>query len=167
MTLTRFLLRLLVVVGLLLSLAAAPATAASGTLLQAYAGSWSGQGVLNGGAAPERFTCHLSVTKGSRGKIHFSGSCGLKAGTLSVRGTIAYIEAKRHYEATLSSIAGFSGVAVGSKRGDGLVFSIRDRRAQNKNKLSAEIELRSKTITISFRSVIDGKAWNGKAALRR
>ena len=43
-------------------------------------------------------------------------------------GTIAYVDANKRYEAVMNSgIGGFRGVAIGVKKGDGIVFDIKQR----------------------------------------
>lgn len=96
-------------------------------LLEVYAGSWNGSGVLKG-AQDEKITCKMSLTKGNGGKLNYTGRCSVAGAQISVTGTIAYVDAKKRYEAVMNTgIGNFRGVAIGQKRGDGLVFDIRQR----------------------------------------
>jgi hypothetical protein len=115
--------------GVLLAAAALPAFAgpAEMALLEAYAGTWNGKGVLTG-AQQEPVTCKMSLSKGNGTKLNYTGRCALAGAQLSVTGTIAYVEASKRYEAVMNSgVGGFRGVAIGQKRGDNIVFDLRQR----------------------------------------
>ena len=97
--------------------------------------------------------CRLALTPGNQDKVNYSGRCSLAGTQLSVAGTMAYIEASRRYEAVMSSNATFSGVAVGQKRGKGLVFNLRERDEDEEGKelaISAQINLAQDTIGVLF-----------------
>src|SRR5690606_32501067 len=96
------------------------------TLLQSYIGDWRGRGQLIG-AETETVVCRLSIKPGNSGKVNYSGRCAMAGTNLSVNGTLAYIDAARRFEAAMTKNATFSGVAVGQKRGDGIVFNLRER----------------------------------------
>tara|TARA_R110002020_G_scaffold51948_2_gene146524 strand:- start:17 stop:538 length:522 start_codon:yes stop_codon:yes gene_type:complete len=121
-------------------------------LLQSYIGEWRGRGTLTG-ANVETVVCRLALTPGNQDKVNYSGRCSLAGTQLSVAGTMAYIEASRRYEAVMSSNATFSGVAVGQKRGKGLVFNLRERDEDEEGKelaISAQINLAQDTIGVLF-----------------
>ena len=137
--------------------AAAPAMAAPEdvALLQSYVGDWRGRGVLIG-ANTETVVCRLSLTQGNQDKVNYSGRCSLAGTQLSVAGTMAYVEANKRYEAAMSSNATFTGIAVGQKRGDGLVFNLRERDEDEEGKdltISAQISLRDEAIDVVFEVV--------------
>lgn len=138
-----------------LSIAAlAPAVAgpAELALLQSYIGEWRGRGVLIG-ANTETVVCRLALTQGNQDKVNYNGRCSLAGTQLSVAGTMAYIEASRRYEAVMSSNATFSGVAVGQKRGKGLIFNLRERDEDEEGKelaISAQITLAQDAIGVIF-----------------
>ena len=136
---------------------AAPAMAAPEdvALLQSYVGDWRGRGVLIG-ANTETVVCRLSLTQGNQDKVNYSGRCSLAGTQLSVAGTMAYVEANKRYEAAMSSNATFTGIAVGQKRGDGLVFNLRERDEDEEGKdltISAQISLRDEAIDVVFEVV--------------
>lgn len=142
---------------LLAAAAAAPAMAAPEdvALLQSYVGDWRGRGVLIG-ANTETVVCRLSLTQGNQDKVNYSGRCSLAGTQLSVAGTMAYVEANKRYEAAMSSNATFTGIAVGQKRGDGLVFNLRERDEDEEGKdltISAQISLRDEAIDVVFEVV--------------
>ncbi len=115
--------------GVLLAATALPAFAgpAEMALLEAYAGTWNGKGTLTG-AQQEAVTCKMSLSKGNGTKLNYTGRCSLAGAQLSVTGTIAYVEASKRYEAVMNSgVGGFRGVAIGQKRGDNIVFDLRQR----------------------------------------
>jgi len=143
--------------GLLAAAGAAPAFAAPAdvALLQSYIGDWRGRGVLIG-ANTETVVCRMSLTQGNQDKVNYSGRCTLAGTQLSVAGTMAYIEASKRYEAAMTSNATFTGVAVGQKRGGGLVFNLRERDQDEDGKelsISAQITLRDEAISVVFEVV--------------
>lgn len=148
--------RTAVLAGLLFSAAAAATPAYAGpaevALLKSYIGNWKGRGVLTG-ADSETVVCRLSVTQGNQDKVNYSGRCALAGTNLSVSGTMAYIEASKRYEAAMTSNATFTGIAVGQKRGSGLVFNLRERDQDEDGKnlnISAQIHLTGEAIKVVF-----------------
>lgn len=128
---------------------AAPADVA---LLKSYIGEWRGRGTLVG-ANSETVVCRLSLSEGNQDKVNYNGRCTLAGSQLSVAGTMAYVEASKRYEAAMSSNATFSGLAVGQKRGDNLVFNLRERDKDEEGKdlnISAQINLSPNAITVVF-----------------
>lgn len=151
--------RAAVLAGLLFSAGAAsgPALAAPAdvALLKSYVGEWRGRGVLIG-ASQESVVCRLSLSHGNQDKVNYNGRCTLAGTTLSVAGTMAYIDANRRYEAVMSSNATFNGVAVGQKRGQNLIFNLREREKDEDGKdlnISAQIQLSSDAIQVVFEVV--------------
>lgn len=143
-------LRLHAVIAILLfalsGLVALPAQSGPAELdrLTSYIGKWNGAGVLTGGKAPEAFRCRMTIAKGSQAKINYSGRCTLVNMNLSVSGTIAFNDASRHYEAIMTSNAGFTGLAVGRVQGENIVFALTEKeadRAGNNVRLGAGITL--------------------------
>jgi hypothetical protein len=134
------------------ALAPAFAGPAELALLQSYIGEWRGRGTLTG-ANVETVVCRLALTPGNQDKVNYNGRCSLAGTQLSVAGTMAYIEASRRYEAVMSSNATFNGVAVGQKRGQGLVFNLRERDEDEEGKelaISAQISLAQDAIGVLF-----------------
>jgi hypothetical protein len=135
--------------------AAAPALAgpAEMDLLSSYVGDWKGQGVMLGGQQPEAFRCRLQVQKGNQAKINYAGRCTLVNFSLSVSGTIAFNDKTRHYEAAMSSNAGFSGVAAGRIDGDRISFDLAEKQIDkggNDVRIGSKVNLVADTITIDF-----------------
>lgn len=148
--------RALCVAGLLAGagLPAAPVLAAPAdiALLQSYIGNWRGRGTLEG-ANTETVVCRLALTQGNQDKVNYNGRCTLAGTQLSVAGTIAYIDASRRYEAAMSSNATFNGIAIGQKRGSGLVFNLRERDEDEDGKdinITAQIVLTDAAISVVF-----------------
>lgn len=124
-------------------------------LLQSYIGDWRGRGTLTG-ANSETVVCRLSLTQGNQDKVNYNGRCTLAGTQLSVAGTMAYVEASQRFEAAMSSNATFSGIAVGQKRGGGLVFNLRERDEDEEGKemnISAQISLTNEAIGVVFEVV--------------
>ncbi len=153
--------------------AATPAVAgpAEVAYLQSYIGNWRGQGQLTGGDQNENFTCRVTVTQGNQGKINYAGRCAVAGLNLSVAGTIAYIDANNRYEAAMSSNATFSGVAIGRKQGDGVVFDLRerDRTEQGDMTITAQVSLGNGTIGLGFNYLMhdSGSTMNANVSFSR
>jgi hypothetical protein len=121
-------------------------------LVKSYIGEWRGRGILVG-ANTETIVCRMTVTQGNQDKVNYNGRCSLAGTQLSVAGTMAYIEANKRYEAVMSSNATFSGVAVGQKRGNNLIFNLRERDEDEKGKelaITSQITLAKDTINVVF-----------------
>jgi hypothetical protein len=151
--------RAIALAGLVFSsgLATAPAFAAPEdvALLQSYIGDWRGRGTLTG-ENKESVVCRLSLSAGNNDKVNYSGRCTLAGKVLSINGTLAYIDASRRFEAAMTSNATFTGIAVGQKRGKGLVFNLREREQDDEGKefnISADITLNPQAITVGFNVV--------------
>ena len=136
---------------------AAPAVAAPAdvALLKSDIGEWRGRGTLTG-AETETVVCRLSLKEGNSDKVNYSGRCTLAGTNLSINGTLAYVDASHRYEAAMTSNATFSGIAVGQKRGGGLVFNLRERDQDEEGKemnISADITLTAEAIKVGFEVV--------------
>ena len=149
--------RILALAGLLLvaPMFAAPALAARADveLLQSYVGDWRGKGEMVG-AETETVVCRLSLSKGNQDKVNYSGRCSMAGTVLSVNGTLAYNDAANRFEAAMSSNATFSGLAVGKRQGNALVFNLKERNKDedgNDLTLSAAISLRQEKIDVDFK----------------
>ena len=122
-------------------------------LLSSYIGNWSGEGALIGGDRNEPFKCRLSIAKGNQGRINYTGRCSLVNATLSISGTIAYVDASARYEAAMSSNAGFTGLAIGQKNGESITFDLRESgkdRAGSDVRIGSKILLIGGNITVEF-----------------
>ena len=122
-------------------------------LLTSYVGDWKGSGALVGGEKPESFRCRLGVSKGNQAKINYAGRCTLVDMTLSVSGTIAYDDKSKRFQAAMSSNAGFTGMAIGQKRGDSISFDLAEKqvdRGGNNVRIGSKIILIGDSITVDF-----------------
>lgn len=153
--------RLVAFAGLVFATALAPAPALAGpaelALLESYVGAWKGRGQLIG-AETETVVCRLSITNGNAGKVNYSGRCAMAGTNLSVNGTMAYIDAARRFEAAMTSNVTFTGVAVGQRRGDGIVFNLRERQTDNEGRpmtITASITLNKGKILVDFNVVFN------------
>lgn len=149
--------RAIALAGLLLSAAALPAFAAPAdvALIQSYIGEWRGRGVVIG-ATQESVVCRLSLSQGNQDKVNYNGRCTLAGTTLSIAGTMAYVDANKRFEAVMSSNATFNGVAVGQKRGQSLIFNLREREKDEAGKdlnITSQIVLNRDAIQVSFEVV--------------
>jgi len=157
---TRPLLRALTLAGLLIAApAAAPAVMAAPAdvaLLKSYIGEWRGRGTVTGDQS-ETVVCRLQLREGNSDKVNYSGRCAIAGTNLSVNGTLAYIDELGRYEAAMTSNASFSGIAVGQKRGNSLVFNLREReRSEGEDvTITAQIALNGGSISVEFQVVYE------------
>lgn len=135
------------------AVAAAPADVA---LLKSYIGDWRGRGTLTG-EHTETVVCRLSLQDNNNDKVGYSGRCTLAGTVLSVNGTLAYIDDMRRFEAVMTTNASFTGIAVGQKRGDGVVFNLREREQSEGEDvtITARIALASGGINVEFQVVYE------------
>lgn len=122
--------------------------------LQSYVGGWKGTGTLQSAdGETEDFVCRVTVTRGRADKINYAGRCSVAGLNLSVAGTIAYVEAAQRYEAAMSSNASFTGVAIGRKVGDRVVFDLRERETSDEGKdltITSQVSLGDEDIGLRF-----------------
>ena len=133
----------------------APAVAGEAELglLTSYIGDWKGSGALVGGEKPESFRCRLTVSKGNQAKINYAGRCSLVDMNLSVSGTIAFDDQSQRYQAAMSSNAGFTGIAVGQRKGESISFDLAEKqvdRGGNNVRIGSKIILVGDSITVEF-----------------
>ena len=122
-------------------------------LLTSYIGNWRGESELVGSDHPDPFRCRLTVTKGNQAKINYAGRCSLITTTVSVSGTIAYIDEKGRYEGVMSSNAGFTGLAIGLQQGDTISFDLKEQqkdRGGSDVRIGARLVLIPESITVYF-----------------
>ena len=122
-------------------------------LLTSYIGDWKGSGALVGGEKPESFRCRLTVSKGNQAKINYAGRCSLVDMNLSVSGTIAFDDQSQRYQAAMSSNAGFTGIAVGQRKGESISFDLAETqvdRGGNNVRIGSKIILVGDSITVEF-----------------
>lgn len=119
---------------------AAPALAAPQdiALLQSYMGSYKGVGQVTGEDV-EQISCRMSISKGNDDKINYQGRCLLAGANLSIAGTIAFNDAKNQYEAAMTSNTAFSGMAVGKRQGQSVVFNLSQRAIEQGSDLSIAV----------------------------
>ncbi|HHY49724.1 MAG TPA: hypothetical protein GYA10_08265 [Alphaproteobacteria bacterium] len=124
-------------------------------MLQSYVGSWKGRGQLIG-AESESVVCRMTISPGNDDKVNYSGRCALAGQTVAVNGTLAYIDAKRRFEAAMTTNAGFTGLAIGQKSGGGVVFNLREKEQDDQGndlQITAGITLTEARITVDFNVV--------------
>ncbi|KKB07522.1 heme-binding beta-barrel domain-containing protein [Devosia chinhatensis] len=119
-------------------------------LLESYIGDWRGDSALVGPDRNEPFRCRLGVAKGNQGRINYTGRCTLVNATLSISGTIAYIEAQQRFEAAMSSNAGYTGLAVGQTSGDRISFDLRE---QQKDRAGSDVRIGAKILLVGNDSI--------------
>lgn len=153
--------------GILAVSAPAQAGPAEVKLLESYIGTWQGRGVLTG-AEKETVVCRMTITDGNADKVNYSGRCAMAGTTVSVNGTLAYIDARKRFEAAMTTNAGFSGVAIGKKSGQGIVFDLKEKAAdENGNDLSvtASITLVPERMDVDFGVVFVSSGDSIKASI--
>ena len=127
-------------------------------LLKTYIGTWKGSGTVSGSQA-QPVTCRMALTKGNGEKLNYNGRCSLAGAQVAVYGTIAWIEAKHHFEAAMTSgIGGFNGVAVGQRSGSNIVFDLQQRADDNQGNditVSAKVLLSGSTMGVDFHATFN------------
>lgn len=165
--------RIVALVGLLIAtpMAVAPAYAAPAdvALLKSYLGSWKGRGTLVG-AESESVVCRLSLSEGNSDKVNYNGRCTLAGTSLSVNGTLAFNDAARRYEAAMTSNVTFSGLAVGKKQGETIVFNLKERNKDEEGNdltVTAAIILKGsgKSINVDFQVLFNASGDMLKASV--
>jgi hypothetical protein len=136
------------------AMGAGPAYAAAEdvALLKEYLGNWKGRGTLTG-AETETVVCRLSMVDGNDDKVNYAGRCSLAGTTLSINGTIAFIDASNRFEAAMTSNATFTGTAIGRKRGKSIVFDLKEKQKDeegNEMTVSARLVLSDAKINVNF-----------------
>jgi len=131
-----------------------PAIAATDetALLQSYIGGWKGRGTTQSGGNTETVVCKLDITSAAQAKVNYNGRCSLAGANLSIAGTMAYIDARKRFEAVMSSNTPFSGVAIGTRRGQAIDFKLKNRDPESgaDYTVDAGIALKSGNIEIEF-----------------
>lgn len=126
-------------------------------LLRSYLGSWKGKGQLIGAEA-ETVVCRLTLTEGNNDKVNYAGRCSMAGTNLAVNGTLAYNDQAKRYEAAMTSNATFSGVAIGKKSGNGVVFNLREQEKDEEGNdltISSQIALNGGKIRVEFNVVFN------------
>jgi len=145
------------------------AGAADVALLKSYVGSWKGRGQLIG-AESESVVCRLTLSEGNADKVNYSGRCSLAGTSLAVNGTLAYNDGAKRYEAAMTSNVTFSGLAIGKKSGDNIVFNLKERNKDEEGNdltVTADIVLKGKgsSIGVSFQVVFNATGDTLKASV--
>jgi hypothetical protein len=143
--------------------AAAPAYAAKADveLLQTYVGAWTGSSELKGkfrGKDAGQVSCSLSLSQGNGEKVNYAGKCALAGTTMSVKGTIVFNDAGKRYEAAMTSNVSFSGLAIGKRQGNGILFSFKEKNNDEEGmgmNVNASITLNPDKIAVNFDVAFD------------
>lgn len=107
-------------------LGAAPVAAAPEdvALLHEYLGNWKGTGAVIGPDGTEAAACRLDLIDGNGDKVNFRGRCSLFGTTVTMNGAMAYNDANQNYESVMTTSIGFTGRAIGVRRGDNIRFDL-------------------------------------------
>lgn len=140
-------------------MSAVPAMAAPADVefLQTFLGNWKGRGVMTGSDS-ETVVCKLSLTQGNDDKVNYQGRCSLAGTTLTMAGTVAYIEANRRFEAAMTSNVNFASKAIGRKQGDSIVFTLNDTQQDeegNDMSISSRMVLSGERIDVEFKVLFE------------
>ena len=145
-------------------MAAAPAYAAKADveLIQSYVGTWKGASQLDGkfrGKPAGKVSCQMSLSPGNGDKVNFAGNCALAGTTMTVKGTIVYNDAGKRYEAAMTSNVSFSGLAIGKRQGNGILFSFKEKNQEVDGMggldVNASIMLNPDKIAVNFDVAFD------------
>lgn len=122
-------------------------------LLESFVGNWRGSSTLTGGEEPETFTCRMTMASGTGAKVNFAGRCSLIGMNLAVNGTVAYSDENRRFEGAMTSNTAYSGLAVGRKQGDRVIFDFNKRNLDESGRdltIGSTIILDADKITVEF-----------------
>ncbi len=122
-------------------------------LLQSYIGTWKGRGeIIWNNGDKEAVKCKLNITKAKQEKVNYNGRCAFAGGNFSIAGTMAYIEEKQRYEAVMSTSTEFTGVAIGEKQGDNLIFELKNKNEKTGDdfEIDSDIKLEDGELFIGF-----------------
>jgi hypothetical protein len=122
-------------------------------LLKSYVGEWRGRGsaVLASTGKEETVVCRMAVEDTGAARITFDGRCTLAGRTIAVAGTMIWNEQVGQYEAAMSSVASFQGVAIGRRSGGGIDFELINRNAEGKEyRIEAAMALQDAQIGMDF-----------------
>lgn len=123
-------------------------------LLQSYVGDWRGRGnaKLASTGEDETVLCKMTFKKSAAAKIGLDGRCSLAGTTLSMRGTVSYVEERKRFEAVMSSNTSFQGVAIGKRRGKNLSFALDNVKSDSNDAfdIAVALELASGGINVRF-----------------
>lgn len=146
--------RTVALVGLLIAtpMVAAPAYAAKADvdLLKSYIGD---EGSRAGWGRTGIRRLSASLSEGNSDKVNYSGRCSLAGTSLSVNGTLAYNDGKKALAPPKEPNVTFSGLAIGKKQGDGIVFNLKERDTDeegNDMTITAAITLKASKIDVDF-----------------
>lgn len=132
----------------------APAFAAQADLdlLQSYVGKWTGDGVTNAAGEDETIRCRMDIKSNGDTKVVYNGRCALAGGTVSLNGTMAFVEGANRFEAVMSSNTAFQGVAIGRRSGNNVRFNLRERNPDTgaEYAINADMALKSGDIEVVF-----------------
>jgi hypothetical protein len=118
------------------------------------------------GARSETLVCKLTIKPGNGERVNFSGRCAVAGATMSVNGTMLYADASRRFEAAMTATGGYTGVAVGRRSGDNVVFNLREKGKDDEGRavtVTAAITLNPAKITVDFDVVFNDTGERMKA----
>jgi hypothetical protein len=132
-------------------------------LLKNYVGEWRGRGIaqFSDTGKDETIVCRMTITDSEPTKVTFNGRCTIAGRTLALAGTVAYVEAASRYEAIMSSVASFQGVAIGRRQGNNIAFNLIDRNAESgEHRVDAALSLEGNGIHMDFKIANVNTGWS-------
>lgn len=131
-------------------------------LLKSYVGEWRGRGTaqFSDTQKDETVVCRMTVNDAEPTKVTFDGRCTIAGRTLAIAGTVAWVEAANRYEAIMSSVASFQGVAIGVRTDDGIAFDLIDRNPEKgEHRIDADLDLNGDMIHLDFKVENVNNGW--------
>ena len=108
-------------------LGAGPALAAPSdvALLREYLGVWETEATVTGPLGDLKdVMCRLEFVEGSGDKINFTGGCAWSLATITMTGTMVFVEATGNYKSAMTTSVGFTGRAIGIRTGNSVRFDL-------------------------------------------
>lgn len=137
-------------------------------LLKSYVGEWRGRGTaqFSDTRQDETVVCRMTIKDSEPTKVTFDGRCTIAGRTLAIAGTVAYVEAAGRYEAIMSSVASFQGVAIGQRRGSDIAFDLIDRNPERgEHRIDADLSLQGDVIHMDFKIANVNTGWSTVAQI--
>lgn len=94
-------------------------------LLHDYLGVWEAPAKVTGPLGDfGNVICRLEFLDGSGDKVNFTGGCSFSLATITMTGTMAFIEATGNYESVMTTSVGFTGRAIGVRTENSVRFDL-------------------------------------------
>jgi hypothetical protein len=98
----------------------------------------------------------MDMKSGNDDKVNYSGRCSMAGTQVSVNGTIAFNDASKRYEAAMTTNVNFSGVAIGRRSGQSIIFDLKEKNKDEEGNdldIASSMVLKDQKISVNFKVV--------------